>query len=378
MSDAPEPLSIEQEAALREAAIKEKLRENAAKARAARWPKRDEVLEEPLEMNVPTLTAAEQKRVDAARAAAECHPLFPLKLNEKIPPIAWITVSKNELPNPANPYGLPVTIPQNIPAAELQSVEDLAQRWGGGTYVLMGRMANNDGMPGREVKTARHIVQGEPIAFLKANGQASGPVAAAVASPHPDNTVLIIQVMQQQAAAQQAASDRQMTMMMAMMEQSRQAAAQQAAMQIESMRAFASMMAGQRQDPTAMLTAAAQMASSQVQAITAVMPKPETAKDPMDQLKTILEVSEKIKGGGKKGETLSEFMEGMGPVLQGVAMMEQNKIEAAKAGVSLAAPGFEGPKMPPATPGPAQGEEKPAPQPNGTPHHSEAAAMGDS
>ncbi|MFI5387822.1 MAG: hypothetical protein ACHQ50_17065, partial [Fimbriimonadales bacterium] len=263
------------------------------------------------------MTQAEQKRVAAEVAAAECHPLFPLKIGEKYPArIEWIQLTRNEPPSPTNPYGLPVTIPQVIPAGELQSLQDIAERHGGGSYMLMGRASNNEGMPGREVKSTRVTVPGSPMPFLKADGSPSQP-APGVSTGHADPTMLLIQVMQQSsqqaaqqaaaaAAVQQASADRQMQMMMAMMEQSRQSAQQQSMMQIESMKAFAAMMTGQRQDPGSMFASA-------VQAVTSIIPKPTDPKDPMALLEQAMNISEKIKGGTKDAtESLAELGQGFG------------------------------------------------------------------
>jgi hypothetical protein len=293
----------------------------------------------------------------AGATGPEPHPLFPLYEDERLPAeIAWINLVRYE-----DARG-PVDCPRTHPASELPDEATILQLYGGGIYEIRGRERAPSGGAGRIIKVRRVTLDGPSKPFsgqlsIAATGTGPGPAAGSPAAMDP--FALSLAMMQENAREARAAEERRMA-------REEQRTQQQTAMLMTGVQAVVGLVGSivtailtrpqpapvPPPDPAAMMAAAATMAQTQVQTLLSVMPKPDSS-DPLEKLARVVEVADRIKGGTGKGESLGEFMEGLGNAAQGFAAVEHARMEAAKAG--LTAPPVPGSMPPPAANGNAGG-----------------------
>jgi hypothetical protein len=196
----------------------------------------------------------------------EEHPLFPLEEGGKPFEVAFISMARKD-------GGAMVWIPQIFPANELTRVEQILERFGGGTYELWARGAStmHVGQPGNITKKRMLTIPGRPKPLDPSNATVQEEIAAGI-RPNPldakpassgvmggDSGVLVAILQMNQAAAERAQQQSMqfMTMFMQMMQSSKAESAQM--MQT-------------------MMTAMTQMTTSQQQSMMQVLPLLITSK----------------------------------------------------------------------------------------------------
>lgn len=162
------------------------------------------------------------------------HPLFPIEEGTKSFEVSYIQVARKE-------GGAMCFCPQVFRAEELTTLEQITERFGGGTYELYARNASptNPGAPARITKRRMVTLAGRPKPIDPSNATMQEEVAAGI-RPSPfdaakptgglagDSGILvaILQMGQQSAQRAQEQSMQFMTMFMQMMQSSKQESAQ--------------------------------------------------------------------------------------------------------------------------------------------------------
>lgn len=163
------------------------------------------------------MTRKAQAMQDLDAAEVHAHPLFPCDDDEEPADITFINVTRQEA------HGK-VWVPGIIRAEDLQSLETISERWGGGRYELIGRR----GLTGQNISArVTYILPGASKAIVEDVSKAPAEVQTPVAQPAPsmfgmpsgDNGIMgLIMMMMQQMMQQSAASQTAQTqMMLAMM-----------------------------------------------------------------------------------------------------------------------------------------------------------------
>jgi hypothetical protein len=255
------------------------------------------------------------KRHAQAKAGVE-HALFPTAEGERIPDIQWIQVRRIE------PGRGPVDAGRIFPADEIRSQEDLHLLFGGGVYELWGRAAASSGGPGIKLKTERITLDGESIPFSGVEAVEAPPAPGA--NGHYDPMTAMMQQLAEDRRESRAQDQRRQER-----EEARSAQNMQLFMQgITALTGVVTAMISRPQpapqDVSGLLTAAASMASSQVNALIAVLPKPQQG-DSLDQLSRVLDVAKKVQGKEENTETLADVMQGFGAAAAGIAQLEATR-----------------------------------------------------
>jgi hypothetical protein len=304
-----------------------------------------------------------EKRSAAAKVRwdNQGHPLFLYEPGEKADPIAFINVRRY------GPNG-PVDHQRVWPAAELMGEDDIFSMFGGGSYELVGRKAMPNGSPGNIVRKRRLMLEGDPKPFT---GEAPGSrgEALAVAAPAHDPMAGFLAIMAEERRERRAEDQRR---------DEREAArsAQITQLLVGALGTVGSIVTAVLSRPQPMPQPMPDIAGAfqaGMAAISQFLPKPDTS-DPLDRVAKILEVAKAIKPEDK-GESVGDFMAGVGQAMQGFAQVEGMRIEAHRAG-ALAPPMVpqESPPPPHANGG-VQHPPPPEPPPPGQLDASEVAGL---
>lgn len=175
-----------------------------------------------------------QGRSDGAPGEYPEHPLFPVEEDGRSFEVSFIQVARKE-------GGAMSFVPQVFRSEELTSLDQIVERFGGGTYELYARSnsPNNPGQAARITKRRLVTLPGKPKPLDPSNPTPQEEVAAGL-RPSPfdapkqapglmgDSGVLvaILQMNQQAAQRAQEQSMQFMTMFMQMMQSSKQESAQ--------------------------------------------------------------------------------------------------------------------------------------------------------
>ena len=203
------------------------------------------------------------------------HPLFPADSDADAFECSWIAVAREE-------RGSWVTAPEMFTADELQSLEQIQQRYGGGHYELCAR---HGGPSGRQLITRRVRVRlpGPSLALDGTSAppetHAAQPMAGGFGAADP-TTALLMQMMQQS----EARAERNQAMMLQMFTSSQASTAQ----------IMAAALANRGGDGGA--AAVSQLATSMVTALTTMR-----APKGGDGFKEGVEFAARFAGGGEEG-----------------------------------------------------------------------------
>ena len=173
----------------------------------------------------------------------EEHPLFPLDEGGKPFEVAFISMARKE-------GGAMTWIPQIFPADELTKIEQIIERFGGGTYELWARGAStmHVGQPGNITKKRILTIPGRSKPLDPSNATPQEEIAAGL-RPNPldavkpaassfggDGVIVAILQMGQQAAQAQAQQSQQfMALMMQMMSEGKKESAESMRMMMQMM-----------------------------------------------------------------------------------------------------------------------------------------------
>ncbi len=316
---------------------------------------------------------SEQSLSDKRAAAANArwarenpgHPLFLYDAGEKAEPIGWINLRR---------FGVngPVDCQRVWPANELTSEDQIFTMYGGGAYEIIGRIALADGTPGRGVKKRRLTLEGPSRPFSGEEQAFVGTSAPAAAAPATSGLELIMAMMAQDRQEARAREDRLAADRRAEDErrEARETAARQASanMLVQGMGIVSTIV-------TAVLTrpAATSPAAELLPLLTKLLPEPDRS-DPLEKLGKILDVAKKMQPE-PKAESMGDFLEGLGPVIGGVAQLEELRQRAHKEGIPspIPPPGAPAPSSPP--PPPPQGPPMPEQLNGGSYETGEAAGL---
>jgi hypothetical protein len=259
-----------------------------------------------------------KQTMQEAMSGGEPHPLFPTEPGEPIPQIDWIGLARFE------PMRGTIDCPRTFPAAELLSLEDISNMYGGGNYELRGRCSGSNGTPGPFVRRVRVHIDGPIIPFvaedMQQQQQQGGGGGAPTAATDP--MLMFLAMMKESAAESRAAGERQTAMLVAMFTQSSQQ--QSANMQAMASIMAAAMGAGSKGPNIAeLLSAFGTLSAGQMSAITAMMPKPDTS-DPIEKIGKLMEVAKAMKGDE---DSLTALMGGFGQAAVGIAELERARKE---------------------------------------------------
>lgn len=263
------------------------------------------------------------KRRAAANARWEnvAHPLFLYEPGEKAESIAFINIRR---------YGVngPVDHQRVWPAVELQCEDDIFAFFGGGVYELIGRKGLPNGQPGNIVRKRRLTLDGSPKPFVgdaQAPPHIAGATAAVQQGPDPMSGLLVMmaderrerRVEEQRREEREAARSAQMTQLL-----------------VGALGTLASIVTAVLTRPQPVPQPMPDIAGTfqaGMAAMASVLPKPDQT-DPLDRVAKILEMAKQIKPEDK-GESVGDFMQGIGQAMSGFAQVEGMRIEAAKAGL---------------------------------------------
>ena len=215
--------------------------------------------------------------------ADDLHPLFmPETEGEEPPRPVMITIERTY-------QGTRESFGTAIPAGELVSLAQIAERWGGGTYRLRARNARGQIIPGGDRTYPIDPNAYPPRPLVEApHARTAAPVAPPVAAPLPSSgsspgadpsslLLVILQMQQQQQAAQAAAAQQQhaqqLAMFSAMLAGERkhaEAAQQQLAQALQAMASIKAEQTGARHDPVELLTTGMRLEAERAEAVGAV------------------------------------------------------------------------------------------------------------
>ena len=284
----------------------------------------------------------EQSLSDKRAAAANArwarenpgHPLFLYDANEKAEPIGWINLRR---------YGVngPVDCQRVWPSNELVSEDQIFSMYGGGVYELIGRLALPDGTPGRGVKKRRLTLEGPSRPFSGEEQAHVGTSAPAAAAPAGMGTFEMMMAMmaedrrEARARDERASADRRAE---EERREAREAAARQATAQllVQGFGVVSTIVTAVLSRP-----AAPSMGAELMPLLAKLVPEPDRS-DPLEKLGKILDVAKKMQPEAKE-EGVSDFMAGLGQVLQPVAALEDLRQRAAREGIPSPLPQPGGP-----------------------------------
>jgi hypothetical protein len=172
------------------------------------------------------------------------HPLFPIEEGGKSFEVSFIQIARKE-------GGAMCFCPQVFRSEELTSLDQITERFGGGTYELYARSNSptNPGAPARITKRRMVTLAGRPKPIDPTNATMAEEVAAGI-RPSPfdvakqpqggltGDSAVVIAIMQmgQQAAQAQAAQSQQfMALMMQMMQEGKKESAESMRMMMQMM-----------------------------------------------------------------------------------------------------------------------------------------------
>ncbi len=245
------------------------------------------------------------------------HPLFPLEDGDKTFEVSFIQITRVE--SGVQKFG------PTVPSNELNTEDDIFNRWGGGHYVLIARAATRGtGYPGRFKKHRRVNIPGTPKPLSpdptpEEQKLAAPQTGVAQASPmgggDPMSFFAMMMQMQQQS-----------------LERERQASEKAVAQNQQFMQMFMTVMQGSKADSQNMIQMMMQMSSQSqqgmLQFISAMMANrgggPEEMAKYADLLKTL-----GVGGGDKKGgngEGGAAASESIGAMLENAADLVQGMV----------------------------------------------------
>lgn len=268
------------------------------------------------------------------------HPLFLYDAGEKAEPVAWINVRRFTANGP-------VDCTRVWPAAELTNEEQIFTMYGGGSYELLGRSALPEGTPGRIIKKRRLTLEGASKPF-SGEEQVSHVATTASSAPSTGGGFEMFMTMMAEDRREARTRDERIAAERRAEDERRDARAQQAAAQTTQLLVQGLGLVGSV--VTAILTrpTAPSPTAELLPLLARLMPEPDRS-DPLDKLNKILDVAKKMQPEEKQ-EGVSDFLAGIGQVLQPVAALEDLRQRAAKDGIPspLQPPGA--PSAPPPPP----------------------------
>jgi hypothetical protein len=281
-----------------------------------------------------------EKRSAAAKARwdNQAHPLFLYEPGERAAePIAFINIRR---------YGAngPVDHQRVWPAVELQTQDDIYAFFGGGVYELIGRRALPNGTPGNIVRKQRLTLDGPQKPFVgtaQADGMAGGQVQAASGGQGQGYQFATLMAMMADERRERRIADERRQ------EREELRAGQHMQLMVTALGSVTSLVAAiinRPAPPPPQMPDIAGTFQAGMQAMAAVLPKHDTT-DPIERVAKILEVAKQIKPD-EKGESVGDFMNGLGQAMTGFAQVEGMRIEAARAGLT-AQPMPQGQETPP-------------------------------
>lgn len=243
------------------------------------------------------------------------HPLFPTEEGEDPPAIAYITVTRWERGKQVSGV--------TMPAGELLTTEQIAEIYGGGEYILIGRKASvtYPGQAGNKVRQIKVNIPGKlrPMSTTPTEDEAAVAGAASLPSAAP--------------VAAQPGSDGMTQLLMAMLsQQTQQAAAAQALAQTQSqqfMQMMVTMMGSGKSESAEMTKLMLQMNAQQSQNMMQMMATMMSARgggpDEIAKYAQILDALRGKAGGGEgpseSGESMSSMIENVADIVTGIASM---------------------------------------------------------
>jgi hypothetical protein len=258
-----------------------------------------------------TRTVTETEELDGTEETFPEHPLFPLEEGEKTIDVTYILISRFE--EGVQKYG------PNVLASELMSESDIAQRWGGGHYIIIARAKSTtfDGQPGKFRKHRR--------IHLPGNSKPLSP------DPTPQEQKMANPNEKTAPPVQQNFGD--MGQLFAMMLQMNQQSSDRAAQQSQQfMTMFMTIMQGSKSDAQAMtqtmMTMSSQQQQSMMQFVTAIMGNrgggPEEMAKYADLLRSLGVGGAAIKPEGEKpqSESIGAMLENAADFVQGLAVLK--------------------------------------------------------
>lgn len=260
------------------------------------------------------------------------HPLFPLEDGDKTFEVSFIQITRVE--SGVQKFG------PTVPATDLNTEDDIFNRWGGGQYVIIARAATRGtGYPGRFKKHRRVNIPGLPKPLSAdptpeeqklASPQAAPPAQAT--SPMSDPMSFFGVMMQMQAAT---------------LEKERLAAERAAQQNQQFMQMFMTIMQGSKTDSQnmmqMMMTMSSQNQQGMLQFITAVMANRGGGPEEVAKYAELIKVLGG--GGGEKKAANGESSESIGAMLENAADLVQGMV-ALKGAASPAPMGAADPNAP--------------------------------
>jgi hypothetical protein len=247
------------------------------------------------------------------------HPLFPLTDGEKSFDVSFIHITRFE--NGTQKWGVAV------PAHDLNSENDIFERWGGGQYVLVARAASkSEGIPGRIRKHRRVTIPGKS----KPLSSDPTPEEMNLANPQPPHPP--------QSSNGSSGSD--LVSLMGMMMQMSQQASERSAVQSQNfMQMFLGMMQNSKSDAQQMTQMMLQMTSQNQQAmmglISTVMANrgggPEEMAKYADLLRSLGVGTATAKETDKGGTDIASMLENAADVVQGIVALKGGPSELVNA-----------------------------------------------